>query len=94
MAIFAVHYRYADRPEAVAAAKPEHRAYLASQSAAGRLLASGPFNDRREALLIIRADDFAAAQALVSADPISQAGLVDQTTIRPWSPNLGPFGEN
>ena len=43
MAIFAVHYRYADQPEAVAAAKPEHRT---------------------------------------------------ETTIRPWSPNLGPFGEN
>jgi uncharacterized protein YciI len=93
MAIFAVYYQYADQPEAVAAAKPAHRAYLARRLAEGGLLASGPFADQPEALLIVRADDRAGADALVAADPITQAGLVQRATIRPWSPNLGPFAD-
>ncbi|MDR2565732.1 MAG: YciI family protein [Bifidobacteriaceae bacterium] len=93
MAIFAVHYRYADNQEAVAAAKPAHRAYLAERLDEGTLLASGPFADALEGLLIIRVDGLQDAEALVAADPIVRAGLVDQAAIRPWSPTLGPFTE-
>ncbi|MDR3107047.1 MAG: YciI family protein, partial [Bifidobacteriaceae bacterium] len=59
----------------------------------GQLLASGPLPDSAAGLLILRAADPAGAQALVAADPIRRAGLVDQVTIQRWNPNLGPFME-
>jgi uncharacterized protein YciI len=93
MAIYAVHYRYADQPQAVAAAKPAHRAYLAERLEDGQLLASGPFTDSAEALLIVKADGLAGVEALIASDPINQAGLVDQVAIRPWNPIFGPFTE-
>ncbi|MDR1187019.1 MAG: YciI family protein [Bifidobacteriaceae bacterium] len=93
MAIFAVHYQYADQPEAVAAAKPEHRAYLARLLDGDKLAASGAFLDANEGLLILKADDQAGAEALIAADPINRAGLVAKITINHWSPTLGPFAE-
>ncbi|MDR3361055.1 MAG: YciI family protein [Bifidobacteriaceae bacterium] len=89
--IFVVDYRYADAPEAVAAAKPEHRAYLAEQLAQGSLLASGPLADSAAACLIVRADGEEEVQDLIQADPINRAGLLAGADVRQWLPNLGPF---
>jgi uncharacterized protein YciI len=93
MAIFAVQYQYADQPEAVTAAKPGHRAYLEELLKRGQLLASGPLTDCAGGLLIPRTAGQAGTEALVAADPIITAGLVEEVTIHHWSPTLGPFTE-
>ena len=35
-------------------------------------------------LLIVKADDLAAAEKIVADDPYVQAGLFSQSRIRPW----------
>ncbi|MDR2253435.1 MAG: YciI family protein [Bifidobacteriaceae bacterium] len=94
MAFFAVHYRYGADAPAVAGAKPAHRAYLADLLDRGLLAASGPLTDAPEGLLIFHAESANQVADLIAADPINLAGLVEQATIRPWSPNLGPFTDD
>lgn len=101
MPVFAVQYTYAPRSGDLDAVRPRHRAFLADLLAAGSLLASGPFDlaeGRSEppsgdagALLLVRADDAAAALALLDPDPFHQAGLITRRNARGWVPVLGPF---
>lgn len=93
MPFFAVFYTYADDPDAVAAARPGHRAYLRSLVDAGSLRASGPFPGARpdSALLIFTAADRGAVEALLENDPI--APLVASVEIKEWNPLLGVFAD-
>lgn len=90
MSIFAVEYVYG--PEAEAARvehRPKHREWLAAQAEAEVVLASGPYEDGAGALLIFRADDEAAVQALVSQDPMTMGGGVTGLKISGWNPVIG-----
>lgn len=78
-----------DRPDGLnlrMATRAEHLRYLESLGA--RLKAAGPFtNDEGSpvgSLVIIEAEDRAAAKAMADADPYARAGLFDSVEIRPW----------
>lgn len=94
MPTFTVQYVYdPDRPDALDAVRPEHRAYLAEQVEAGALLVSGPFRDGAPgALLVLDVTDEEAAGALLDGDPFWRAGLVVERTVRRWEPVLGSVG--
>lgn len=62
---------------------PAHRAYLAQLDAAGTLVLSGPFTDRRGGMVMIRAESEEAARAIAEADPLVRAG-VDRYELRHW----------
>ena len=87
MAIFATTYRYAaDSTEARDATRPEHRAYLAELTDAGRLVVSGPYvGDPAEALIVFDAADEDEARRLTEADPFVQEGLVAEVIVREWT---------
>jgi len=90
MSIFAVEYVYG--PEAEAARtehRPKHREWLAAQAEDEVLLASGPYADGAGALLIFRAADEAAVQALVAQDPMTIGGGVTGLKISGWNPVIG-----
>lgn len=70
-----------------AANRQAHIDYL--KSLGGRVKAAGPFVDpARDAmtgsLLIVEADNEAAAAALAAGDPYARAGLFAAVEIRPW----------
>lgn len=83
--------RYRRPLEEVLAAVEEHRVYLHGLRERGILLASGPFEPRSAAALILRvSDDSPAADldAVRDGDPFVKRGLV-QYELLPWVPVIG-----
>ncbi|MDQ4490479.1 YciI family protein [Sinomonas sp. ASV486] len=97
MTVFAVEYRYVSAPdEAVSRldeVRPTHRAWLRERADSGDLLASGPIGDGTKALLIFRAADRAALDALLAQDPFQKASLVAETNAPEWNPIIGRLAD-
>ena len=78
-----------DRPASLdlrLATRPAHLAYLATYSA--RVVQGGPLLDTDGrpcgTLLLIEAEDRAAAEGFAMSDPYAKAGLFESTVIRPF----------
>ncbi|HTK36178.1 MAG TPA: YciI family protein [Caulobacteraceae bacterium] len=91
MPLFVIHCN--DKPDSLAlrlATRPEHLAYLKTATA---LRLAGPYlNTAGEpdgSMLIVEAEDEAAAQAFAAADPYAKAGLFASTSIRRWNHTVG-----
>lgn len=68
-------------------ARPDHLAYWQDNDAA--VVLGGPFLDADGkpcgSMLVISAQDMAAAEALVANDPYTLAGLFESVSLRPWT---------
>lgn len=76
--------------------RPEHVAHL--QSLGDKLKGAGPTLDAagkpNGSLVIIEAEDQAAAEAFASRDPYAQAGLFESVRVMPWNWLLAnPYAE-
>lgn len=78
-----------DKPDSQALrqrTRPDHVAHL--RSLGERLVQGGPLLDEagqpRGSLLILEAEDRAAAEAFAAADPYAGAGLFDRVEIHPY----------
>jgi uncharacterized protein len=71
-------------PDAVAAARPVHRAYMADLKRQGEVAAGGPFGDLTGALFLYEAESAEEAERFAAEDPYTHAGLIKEHTIRPW----------
>lgn len=86
-----------DKPGAMEArmgARSAHLAYVAEgQGATVRLGGPylGPDGEMAGSLLIVEADDLAAAQAFHDRDPYKLAGLFERSDVRPWRATVGGF---
>lgn len=89
LVIFAALYTYDPARTDISDRRPSHRAYLKSLNEGGSLLASGPRGGG--ALLILSADDEAAARALLDADPFVTSGIVTDIDIEGWTVVYGPW---
>ena len=87
-----------DRPgrrDLRAATRPAHLAWLEGLGKAVKL--GGPWLDEVDggplgSMLLIEAQDLAAAHALAAADPYGVAGLFAEVEIRPWRLVVGALG--
>ena len=74
------------------ATREAHFAY-AGGLPAGLIRLGGPFLDEKGdmagSLIIIEAEDMAAAEAFSLADPYRKAGLFERVDIRPWKATFG-----
>jgi uncharacterized protein len=70
-----------------------HIAWLKDRMADGALLASGPFtgSPTKTAMLILKAADRAALDALIAPDPFAIQGLIANMSVREWDPIFGAF---
>ncbi|UYP20592.1 YciI family protein [Rhodococcus sp. Z13] len=92
MALFAVEYTYSEstvtgRDEH----RPEHRAWLSGLVDQGTVRATGPWTDGSGALILVEADDEAAAHEVMAQDPFAKRGLIDAVRITGWNPVMGVF---
>ena len=89
---FAVIYSYTDDTELRDATRPAHREYLGRFVDDGSLLVAGAWapSEAPGGLLVFRAADKSAVQAIVDKDPFTTAGVVSAIDIREWAPPLGP----
>lgn len=84
-----------DKPDHVAlrlSTREAHLAFLARHDA--RVKLGGPFLDAEGknpigSLLVIEAEDDAAARALLAEDPYAQAALFASVELRPWKRVVG-----
>jgi uncharacterized protein YciI len=94
MPVFAVHYRYADRPDEVAEHRPAHRAFLRELFDQGVVLAAGAYpQGPAGALLVFRADSADRVAELLRSDPFQRQGLVTDCQIRLGGLAMGPWTE-
>lgn len=70
-------------------ARPDHVAFLNRLNEQGGLKFAGPFLDEEGkpngSLVVVEAEDRAAAEALAAEDPYAKAGLFASVEIRPWN---------
>jgi hypothetical protein len=83
-----------DRPNSLdlrMRARPEHLAFLEGLGKSMKL--AGPFTDETGnptgSLVVIEAENRAAAEAIAAQDPYARAGLFQSVEIRPWKWVLG-----
>jgi uncharacterized protein YciI len=69
--------------------RPDHLAHLQALNSRGALKFAGPFVDAEGkpngSLVVIEAQDQAAADAIAASDPYAKAGLFAQVEVRPWN---------
>jgi uncharacterized protein len=85
-----------DRPgagELRAKVRPAHLDYLKGRI--GQIRAGGAFLDTNEqpvgSMLIIEAEDQAAAEAFTAGDPFRLEGVFERVEVRPWRAALGSW---
>ena len=70
-------------------ARPDHVSFLNGLNEAGTLKFAGPFLDAagkpNGSLVVVEAEDHAAAAVISAADPYAKAGLFATVDIRPWN---------
>ncbi|MFP7364637.1 YciI family protein [Corynebacterium callunae] len=90
MTYFAVTYSYSPDSEAVVAARPVHREFVASLLAEGKIVGSGPFTDGEGGALIVIAlpegSTLVDAETVMNNDPFYKEGVLDNRTIQTWNP--------
>lgn len=69
-----------------------HIQYMATQVDAGRLVFGGPFLDDSGGMMVLRADDVAAALAIAAADPTVANGLL-RVEVKAWMMAMSSFPE-
>ncbi len=69
--------------------RPAHLEHLNKLNDEGTLKMAGPFLDDEGkpngSLVIVEAEDMAAARALAEADPYYQAGLFEKVEVKPYN---------
>jgi len=94
--IFAIIHRFTENcADARAKARDEHIAHV--KGAGDRLKVAGPLpvSDTDDgpwgSLIVIQADSFTAAQLFAKNDPYVKCGIVENTSIQPWTPAIGTW---
>ena len=92
MPIYVVTYEHPDDAGWAVHVMP-HVAWLQDRVADGSLLASGPYEGTavKSAMLLLKAADRAALDALIATDPFAKEGLIANMTVQAWDPIFGAF---
>ena len=82
-----------DKPGALQVRKDNRDAHLAYIADTGVVAQAGPLLDAEGemcgSLIVLDAEDRAAAEAFAAGDPYAKAGLFSQVTITRWRPVFG-----
>ncbi|MDE1156818.1 MAG: YciI-like protein [Neorhizobium sp.] len=69
--------------------RPAHVEHLNALNTAGTLKFAGPFLDDagkpNGSLVVVEAEDIAAARTIAEADPYYLAGLFESVQVKPWN---------
>ncbi|GHF56428.1 hypothetical protein FHX82_000039 [Amycolatopsis bartoniae] len=89
MAWFLVETRYAqDKYRDV---RPRHREYLLELAEQGVVAVAGPLADDTGGVILVQADDEAALEKVLDADPYHVEGALESRTVREYKPVLGSW---
>lgn len=91
MALFVLTYGYNDTPLR-AEHREDHLAHLNKLQEQGSVVAAGPYADLTAGMIVLRAEDEAAAQALVDQDPYTRLEVTKDRSLREWRVTVGSLG--
>lgn len=84
---------WTDKPDSLPVRMGAREAHLAYAAEQGCVRLGGPFldahGDMAGSLMVVEAEDLAAAQAFHAADPYTLAGLFETSQVRPWRATVG-----
>lgn len=94
MAVFAVVYRYVDRPDELAEHRPAHREYLRSLHGPNGLIAAGRADggSQPSGVLLFNADSKETIERMLDADPFWTKNLIESRDIMEWTVAIGSIG--
>ncbi len=93
MPLFVIQWKdkVAEGPAIRTATRQAHLDWIATQPGVVKL--GGPFLHADEtmagSLMIIEAEDLAAAEAFHAQDPYTRAGLFERSSVEPWRVTIG-----
>lgn len=95
MPIYIVTYEHPDDAGWAVHVMP-HVAWLKKCAADGSLLASGPCEGTavKSAMLLLKAAERPALDALIATDPFAIEGLIANMTVQVWDPIFGAFNQH
>ncbi|HEX2592138.1 MAG TPA: YciI family protein [Rhizomicrobium sp.] len=83
-----------DKPDSLALRMATREAHFAYAQETGAIRLGGPFLDAKGdmagSLIIIEAEDIAAAKTWQQNDPYNKAGLFQSVDLQPWKPTFNP----
>ncbi len=103
MAIYAIHYTYADDVTEMLTIRPQHREWLTSVPG---LLVAGMYQGEHDevsegepttqeppnaALVVVSGESVAEVTATFDQDPYMLGGYILRRVVREWNPPLGPW---
>lgn len=88
VALFLLTYGY-NETDLRAERRDDHVAHLKQLHADGKLVAAGPYEDLTGGAILLNAEDQAAAEALVAADPYTQLEVTKDRYLRQWKVTVG-----
>jgi uncharacterized protein YciI len=88
VALFLLTYGYNDTPLR-AERRDEHVAHLKKLREEGTLVAAGPYEDGTGGAILLNAEDVAAAEKIVAADPYTQLEVTKDRHLRGWKVTVG-----
>lgn len=88
MALFLLTYGY-NETDLRAQRRDDHVAHLKKLHADGALVAAGPYEDGSGGAILLSADDQAAAEKIVAADPYTQLDVTKDRYLRAWKVTVG-----
>lgn len=91
MAHFVFTYGYNDTPLR-AERRDDHVAHLETLHREGSLVLAGPLADLSGGVIVLAADDRAAAEALVARDPYTQLDVTRDRALQEWKITVGTPG--
>ncbi|UYM06583.1 YciI family protein [Solicola gregarius] len=92
MAHFVLTYAYNDTPLR-AERRDDHLAHLDALHSEGALVLAGPLADRTGGIIILSAEDEAAAQQLVERDPYTKLDVTKDRELREWTITVGSLAQ-
>ena len=84
MAKYVLELRFDQDNERRLAVRPSHREYLRALLERGKLFMAGPWDDDSGAMIIYEAVDEAEVQAILAADPYTEAAVYSVVALREW----------
>lgn len=88
MALFLLTYGY-NETDLRAQRRDDHLAYLNTLRDEGALVAAGPYEDGTGGAILLNAEDVAAAEKIVAADPFTQLDVTRDRYLRAWKVTVG-----
>jgi uncharacterized protein YciI len=89
MPLFTLAMRFPDTDDRRSEVRAQHRNYLDELQHDGKLIAAGPWDHERGALIVFQADTADEVRRMLADDPYVAQGILTEAELHEWQPVIG-----